>query len=749
MEETNKKETKKGLGIKKKLNIIAPLSHAMRFALLSCIVLAAIFCIFGIIDIFLYYNFFTALLVSVGYILAIAIITVILTLLFVVIKKIQWQTILVITFSILLCIVATLLMSYLIPMMLFGMIFIYFLVMFIKKEYKEKKKFGKVVRFSLLIIFGLASTFLLFLTFWPGLTLKAEDRPKNAELTLPFAENINVNASSFFPEDPSLPGSFNYNVFYYASSNQKVNPYPNQNILSSKTVDASELLSGWSFLRESQLGYDTNELPLNAKVYLPEGEGPFPIALFVHGNHESGDRSDEGYSYLCELLASRGIISVAVDENYLNGSTVYNLFILSPLKAENGTRAYILLEHLKQLYSWNNEKNNQLYGKMDFSNVALVGHSRGGEAVALAAAFSELKYYPDNGFVSLDYPFRIKTVIAIAPVHEQYYPAGLEVSLKNTNYLVLHGGHDMDVLSFMGANMYSRVDVTEYGIKAKVWVQHANHGQFNSSWGSGDLPGVANLLSNRKMLMSVEEQEQVAKVLISAFLESTLKGKEEYNKLFSNFSYAKEWLPNDRYITSYSDSEYILLDDFDETYDLSASSSNLIKYSAEGLDSWTKTELLGKIGNSNRVLQLSWGSEEKTTKYGSSTPIFKFSFNDDVVTRGDKLYLSLCSDKTDSDEANTTFLVKLTDSNGNSSIMSIDDYGGVVDPIDVPIYKPILLEIVGKNEPVLQMICIDTERFEGLDGSIISMEWVMSAKETDISEHTLYVDDFLVLPAKQ
>ena len=52
---------------------------------------------------------------------------------------------------------------------------------------------------------------------------------------------------------------------------------------------------------------------------MPEGEGPFPLTLIVHGNHNMIDYSDDGYGYLGSLLASRRIIAVSVDENFLNG----------------------------------------------------------------------------------------------------------------------------------------------------------------------------------------------------------------------------------------------------------------------------------------------------------------------------------------------------------------------------------------------------------------------------------------------
>ena len=80
--------------------------------------------------------------------------------------------------------------------------------------------------------------------------------------------------------------------------------------------------------------------------------------------------------------------------------------------------------------------------------------------------------------------------------------------------------------------------------------------------------------------------------------------------------------------------------------------------------------------------------------------------------------------------------------------MSIDDFGGVVDPIDAPAFKPIFSLIRGEREPVLQMVCIPTELFEGLSGSVDSMEWVMPAGSVGEEGATLYADDLRVQPGE-
>jgi len=170
----------------------------------------------------------------------------------------------------------------------------------------------------------------------------------------------------------------------------------------------------------------------------------------------------------------------------------------------------------------------------------------------------------------------------------------------------------------------------------------------------------------------------------------------------------------------------------------------LTAYSANGFDIWTQTELPGKWDNSNRVLKLQWGSKEYAEKYGLQTPAFTINFKEGVVSTGDRLYVSLCSGNEDAKDKNISFQIKLTDGAGRVSTMGVDDFGGVVNPIDTPIYKPVFLDIVGKSEPVLQTICIDTGRFDGIEGNIVSMEWIMDAVETSKNGQILYVDDLYV-----
>jgi len=90
--------------------------------------------------------------------------------------------------------------------------------------------------------------------------------------------------------------------------------------------------------------------------------------------------STPGYLYLCELLASHGIIAATIDVNFLNGGNF----------GENDARAIVHLEHLKQFRVWNAKAGHPLSGKIDLNRLMIVGHSRGGEGVGHASFFNRL-----------------------------------------------------------------------------------------------------------------------------------------------------------------------------------------------------------------------------------------------------------------------------------------------------------------------------------------------------------------------
>ena len=420
-------------------------------------------------------------------------------------------------------------------------------------------------------------------------------RNGSAELEKPYrlqamkpAERYPVTMSN-----PAEQGTFQVRTLTYGSPNSYRQEFNADGSLITKQVDGSAFVKNWSPSRTSTFGFGPDQMPLNGLLWYPDGPGPFPLVVIVHGNHTATDYSDPGYEYLGKLLASRGYIVVSIDENFLNTSPYDDLFVLYVLGKENSARGWIMLEHLKTWDTWNRTKGNPFYGKADMSRIALIGHSRGGEAVTVAAAYNKLPAFPEDGNIKFDYNFGIRSVISIAATDGQYKPAGQPTSLTDLNYLAIQGAHDMDVSSFDGASQYNRIKFTDGSdyFKASVYMYGANHGQFNTVWGRTDAPGLGNKLYNTAQLIPQEEQLQAAKVLISSFLDTTLREKSGYRTLFQDLGYAREWLPDTMYISNYFDSKTTTISRYDEDIDLSTTSLPGGRLFGEHLKEWKEEKV--------------------------------------------------------------------------------------------------------------------------------------------------------------
>jgi dienelactone hydrolase len=328
--------------------------------------------------------------------------------------------------------------------------------------------------------------------------------------------------------NPGLPGDFEVFMTTYGSgADLRRTEFGAAVGHKSRTVDGSKLIDNWDgltgWLRTNYWGFDATELPLQARVWYPGGKGPFPLVLIVHGNHSMEDFSDPGYAYLGELLASRGIILASVDENFLNSSISAAVDVVADrpgLREENDARGWLLLQHLAQWRDWNSEKDHPFENKIDLHRVALIGHSRGGEAVAVAAAFNALPRYPDDATLEFDFGFNLRGVIAIAPVDGQYRPRDNGTPIKDVNYFTIHGSMDGDVQSFDGTAQYSRVAFSgdEFRFRSSLYVTGANHGQFNTTWGNMDTSLFRAWALDLGGIMDGEAQRDVARVFFGASL---------------------------------------------------------------------------------------------------------------------------------------------------------------------------------------------------------------------------------------
>ncbi len=428
--------------------------------------------------------------------------------------------------------------------------------------------------------------------------------------------------------DPSAPGAFAVRRLYYGSgTDARRAEYRDSVTLRTGVVNGTPFLKGAEpkLLKErwKYWGFDAKRLPVNGRVWYPDGPGPFPLVLIVHGNHGMKQYSDPGYAYLGELLASRGYIMASVDQNFLNGN----------LRAENDARGWMLLQHLVAWRRFDADSASPLFRKVDLTRIALMGHSRGGEAVAVAAAFNRLPRYPDDARVTFDFGFDIRTLVAIAPVDGQYRPADQGTPLTDINYLVLHGAHDSDVSTFMGQRQFQRIRFTEAGPwrKSAIYIYRANHGQFNTVWGSSNVGRELGLLLAKKNLLSGEEQRQAGKVFISAFLDLTLRDARAYEPLFRDARRGGAWLPRTIYLTRYEDPSMRWLAAFEEDVDVTTGAAPGVRIEGARLAAWRELGLnMRSRGNApyeNHAVRVGW----REPREGEAPALYRVRWTDSVA----------------------------------------------------------------------------------------------------------------------
>lgn len=383
--------------------------------------------------------------------------------------------------------------------------------------------------------------------------------------------------------NPADRGPYAVRQLYYGSGKDKRRPeFRDLVTLKTGRVNGTKFATGPTPAltkdRKKYWGFGFDSLPVNGRVWYPEGPGPFPLVLIVHGNHNMKQFSDPGYQYLGELLASRGYILASVDENFLNGN----------IRGENDARGWMLLQHIRTWKQFNDSAGGPFQGRVDLNNIGLMGHSRGGEAVAVAAAFNRLSHYPDDATIPFDFNYGIKALVAIAPIDGQYEPASRPTPLENVNYLVIHGSHDGDVSAFSGLRQYERIKFTDgrAWFKSAVWMYRANHGQWNTVWGSTDGGPASPRFLDLRGLIPPEEQRQMARIYIAGFLDATLKGKTEYLPIFRDHRVIGGWLPHTMYQTRFMESGFKPLASYGEDVEVSSGTAPGVTIAAESLATW-------------------------------------------------------------------------------------------------------------------------------------------------------------------
>jgi len=557
--------------------------------------------------------------------------------------------------------------------------------------------------------------------------------------------------------NPGLPGPLPIHTLTYGSgSDLHRTEYGADADLKTEPVDGSHLIEGWSgpagWARTRYWGFDAKHLPRQGRIWFPEGSGPFPLVLMVHGNHNMEEFSDAGYAYLGELFASRGSIAVSVDENFLNSSFADLLGGFDGgLKKENDARGWLLLEHLRLWREWNQTPDHPFHRKVDLDRVVLIGHSRGGEAVAIAALFNRLPFYPDDARVAFDYGFGLRGVIAIAPSDAQYSPRGRPTVFRDLSYLVIHGGNDGDVQSYMGSAQYSRIkfDSCKDCFKAGFYLIGANHGQFNTDWGRDDLGDAWGRMLNLAPIMDPSAQRNAAEVLFGAFLEVVFNGRDEYRDFLANPATGLAWLgPETEFVNQYSAAGNTSIANFEEDDDVTTGSAPGVRISGIELARWSENEIPLKWEDLDSAAALiAWNRADN-----KPVPELRIELDGPRAGAGQLNFSLAMSDTSplDEDAEWTTpdsidFHIVLTDHDGHESAVALSSVQSLYAPISVSTRKLALLDPVDPSEPVFQRYSIPLVHFEGFDPAILA---AITLRFDVTSAGALYVDDVALAPAE-
>jgi hypothetical protein len=234
---------------------------------------------------------------------------------------------------------------------------------------------------------------------------------------------------------------------------------------------------------------DGTNQPFNARL---AATGRVPIVVMVHGAHSPATPSYLGYDYFQQQLARMGFVAVSVDERETDESADWMGWTQNIVR--RAELAIASIGFLQQL----DASDPILAGKIDFSRLGLMGHSRGGECVL---AITERIALPGVA---------VKTVLSVAPVN-----SGATAGRPHGfSFLTILPAADGDVVDDNGAQFYdpARPDP----LKTQLYVDHANHNYFNRQWPDDTGGGIA--------IMARPDHERILSTYGSALFRFTLRG---------------------------------------------------------------------------------------------------------------------------------------------------------------------------------------------------------------------------------
>ncbi len=344
-----------------------------------------------------------------------------------------------------------------------------------------------------------------------------------------------------------------------------------------------------------------------ASFYRPPALEPgrqYPLLVFMHGSHPTcgrqvGDRridsdrdgsygdtgacptsnpivvpNHRGYDYIATDLAERGYFVLSINTNRgINGLRAGSE--QDPILI--GARGRLLLRHLEQLSRWDAgveatppELGVDLQGRVDFSQVGLFGHSRGGNGVRFA--YEEYRRSGSPWPERIREPVKFRGIFEIGPTDELV--DGHLITPTDVPWNVLLPACDWDQSSLPGLGVFERtLSATEANpsFKSFYHVWGANHNFYNTEWMTADANGGGyNGCFNHAPLFdpqasgSVAQQETGRRAAVNFFTSNVgLSRNEAGNALFDPaFPLPVDYRVDRGYHPGSSSNLSLLLEDF-------------------------------------------------------------------------------------------------------------------------------------------------------------------------------------------
>ncbi|MEA2522593.1 MAG: hypothetical protein QOI81_2239, partial [Actinomycetota bacterium] len=299
------------------------------------------------------------------------------------------------------------------------------------------------------------------------------------------------------------------------------------------------------------------KVELTADVHYPTGlpAGPYPLVLFLHGNHFSCYRGDRvayqwpckrgwaplpnytGYDYIAQRLASFGFIVVSISGNGVN--------VLGNQVDDTGMRqrGELIEKHIDLWKTWATVGGapfgDRFIGKVDFSRIGTMGHSRGGEGAVW------------NVIVDREQPspYGIDALLPLAPVDFD------RQTVNGVPMAVMLPYCDGDVSDLEGMHFFDDARYRQPGDPAPkytVTVYGANHDFFNTVWTpGGQYPGgYDDTVGGCAGALTPQKERAAGKAYVVSFFRLQLAGRSSLDPIWTGEAQPSS-LPANQALVSY------------------------------------------------------------------------------------------------------------------------------------------------------------------------------------------------------